>query len=57
MQIVLISSFLSTLLTCCKFSMQTCLLLFVIHEAQEIQTFVFQQGTVNCVFTAKRNAS
>lgn len=24
-------------------------------EAQEIQTFVFQQGTVNCVFTAKRN--
>lgn len=29
----------------------------VTREAQEIQTVVFQQGTVNCVFTAKRNAS
>lgn len=29
----------------------------VLFKAQEIWTFVFQQGTVNSVFTAKRNAS
>lgn len=26
----------------------------VTHEAQEIQIFVFQQGTVNCVYSQKK---